>query len=252
MRPLSTALLLLAVAGSAHAEDPPGFDRPGLGFSTDTVKAGALAVELGFPGYERARDETGALTRETSSTLLLRTGLSPNLELQVSTSPWNRLRTSPDGTARTTDRGAGDTGVAVKWAGPGSTDRTAWALRGSAVVAPGDSAFSDGRQYALAASIEHHIDDRWTAAFFASHQRGGGEYSTTWAPSISMQATDRLGLFAEAGYTTSRDAPHEALAGAGLTWALTPRVQLDASFDAGLDEKSPDLQAGLGISVYLD
>jgi len=28
------------------------------------------------------------------------------------------------------------------------------------------------------------------------------------------------------------------------------RVQLDASFDLGLDRDSPDLQAGLGVSFY--
>jgi hypothetical protein len=32
----------------------------------------------------------------------------------------------------------------------------------------------------------------------------------------------------------------------------TSRVQLDASFDLGLDSDSPDLQAGLGVSFYFE
>jgi len=96
------------------------------------------------------------------------------------------------------------------------------------------------------------LSDRWTVAFYASHQRGAGSHSSTWSPSVSFEATERFGIFVEAGFTATSDEPHEAVAGAGVTWALTPRIQFDASFDAGLDEKSPDLQAGLGVSIFLE
>ncbi|MGE6332849.1 transporter [Stenotrophomonas sp. NPDC077659] len=253
MRLVSVAVLLVLAVGSARADDSsvPGFDRPGLGFSTDTVKPKGVAMEFGFPTYERAHDASGT-SREVTSSVLLRTGLTEAMELQVQASPWNRRRVTAAGTAATTDQGRGDTAVSLKWAGPGSTETTSWALRASAVVDTGRSSFSDGRQYALAASIEHQLSDRWTSAFYASHQRSAGVHGSTWSPSVSLQATERLGIFVEAGYTAKSDAPHEVLAGAGVTWALTPRIQFDASFDAGLDEESPDLQAGLGLSVFLD
>ncbi|REM99491.1 transporter, partial [Mycobacterium tuberculosis] len=44
--------------------------------------------------------------------------------------------------------------------------------------------------------------------------------------------------------------PSTEIAGAGITWMVMPTVQLDASFDVGLDDDSPDMQAGLGVSVY--
>jgi len=252
MRLVPVAVLLVAAVGSARADDSPvpGFDRPGLGFSTDTVKPRGVALELGFPTYERAHDASGT-SREVTSSVLLRTGLTQAMELQVQASPWNRHRITTAGAAAATDEGRGDTAVSLKWAGPGSTETTSWALRASAVVDTGRSSFSDGRQYALAASVEDQLSDRWTVAFYASHQRGAGSHSSTWSPSVSFEATERFGIFVEAGFTATSDEPHEAVAGAGVTWALTPRIQFDASFDAGLDEKSPDLQAGLGVSIFL-
>ncbi|AWH50191.1 transporter [Stenotrophomonas sp. SAU14A_NAIMI4_5] len=253
MRLASVAVLLVAAVGSARADDSsvPGFDRPGLGFSTDTVKPRKVALEFGFPTYERTHDASGT-SREVTSSALLRTGLTEAMELQVQASPWTRRRITAAGVAATTDEGIGDTTVSLKWAGPGSSETTSWALRASAVVDTGRSSFSDGRQYALAASVEHQLSDRWTGAFYASHQRGAGSHSSTWSPSVSFEATERLGIFIEAGFTATSDEPHEAVAGAGVTWAFTPRIQLDASFDAGLDEKSPDLQAGLGVSIFLE
>lgn len=52
--------------------------------------------------------------------------------------------------------------------------------------------------------------------------------------------------------TKEHGEPRETVAGGGVTWMWTDRVQLDASLDAGLDAHSPDLQAGLGISAYFD
>lgn len=240
---------------SARAEppsDPPAFDRPGLGFSTDTVGRGAAALEFGLPSYLRETDAEGVRSTTLSGDALLRTGLAPGLELQVSGTPWNRQRLrAPDG-GDTRLRGAGDSSVGVKWAGPGSNDRTAWAVLATAVVARGDAAFSDGRQYALAASVEQALTDRWSLALFAEHQRGAGQRTTTWAPSLSLQATPTVSTYLEAGFFDVNDAPDQTLAGAGLSWQVRPGVQLDISFDVGLDDDSPDLQMASGLSVYLD
>lgn len=243
---------LWLLATPALAEDLPAFDRPGLGFGTDTVPRGALAVELGLPTWERDRDREGVRSRALAGDVLLRTGLSDQLELQLATTPWQRqsVRSADRPTER--QQGSGDTQLALKWAGPGSTDRTAWALLASAVVARGNADFSDGRQYALAVSVEQALSERWSAALYASHERGDGQRSTTWSPSLSVAASERLSLFVEAGLTHARGAPDQRVAGAGVTWMLRPRVQLDASFDAGLDADSPDLQVGTGLAVYFD
>ena len=240
---------------SAQAEppsSPPDFDRPGLGAGTDTVPRGAAALEFGLPAYLRESGAEGVRSTTWSGDVLLRTGLAPGLELQLSGTPWNRQRLrAPDG-AQSRLRGAGDSSAGLKWAGPGSNDRTAWAVLASAVVARGDAAFSDGRQYALAVSVEQSLSDQWQLALFAQQQRGAGQRMTTWAPSISLQATPTVSTYLEAGFFDVSDGPDQSIAGAGLSWRVRPSVQLDVSFDVGLDDESPDLQFATGLSVYLD
>jgi hypothetical protein len=40
------------------------------------------------------------------------------------------------------------------------------------------------------------------------------------------------------------------VAGAGLGWLITPRVQFDAGFDRRLDGAVPDWQTNLGVAIY--
>lgn len=246
---------LCAACLSAQAQppsSPPGFDRPGLGMATDTVPRGAAALEFGLPAYLRESGAGGVRSTTWSGDALLRTGLAPGLELQLSGTPWNRQRLrAPDG-AQSHLRGAGDSSAGLKWAGPGSNDRTAWAVLASAVVARGDAAFSDGRQYTLAVSVEQSLNDQWQLALSAQQQRGDGQRTTTWAPSISLQASPTVSTYLEAGFFDSNDGPDQSIAGAGVAWRVRPNVQLDVSFEVGLDDASPDLQVATGVSVFLD
>lgn len=254
MRLIVPVTLLLMSASAAADEDPgiPGFDRPGIGFGTDAVPRGALALEFGLPSYLREGERDGPRSTTWSSDVLLRTGLAPRWELQLASTPWQRQQQGAADQPRRRLRGAGDSTLALKWTGPDSSAGTTWALLASAVVARGDAAFSDGRQYALGASLEHEFSPRWSAALYASHQRGDGQHSSNWSPSLALTVSERLGAYLEAGFSRSNDGPDQAIAGLGLTWLLRPNVQLDASFDLGLDADSPDLQFGTGLAIYLD
>lgn len=247
-----STLFVSGALKAQQADEPPSFDRPGIGLGTGIVPRGALALELGLPSYERDRDTDGLRTEQLSGDVTLRTGLFDHWELQFSGSPWQRQRSRLPGMASTRTQGGGDAQLALKWAPLTGRDTDRWALLGSATVARGDAAFSEGRQYALAGSYEHDFGDQWTGALYASHSRGDGERSTVWSPSVSLALTPRLSVFLEAGVTKAHGEPRESVAGGGVTWMWTDRVQLDASFDAGLDADSPDLQAGVGISAYFE
>ncbi|WP_411851617.1 transporter [Stenotrophomonas sp. LGBM10] len=254
--PVAACLLLFAATAHAQSSDdtqPPSFDRPGIGFSTDTVPRGALALELGLPSLERDRDADGVLSTQYSSDITLRVGLAERLELQAFATPWNRLQLRPRGGPTHTERGAGDAGLALKFALPTGSDRHSVALLASSTFATGDRDFSEGgTQYALGASYEYTFNDRWSGALYANAVRGAGADEFTWSPSLSVALTDTVSSYVELGFTNSDGDPSTAIAGAGVTWMLRPRVQLDASFDVGLDNASPDLQAGLGVSFYFD
>lgn len=251
-------LLLLACAFPVLAQDgeepePPDFDRPGLGFAASTLPRGAFAVELGLPSLERGRDAEGVRSTQYSGDIELRLGLGQRLELQAFSTPWNTLHERPRGGPTTKTHGAGDSGIALKVALPTASDDHAWALLASSSFATGSGDFSEGgTQYALGSSYEYSFNARLTGALYASATRGAGEDSLTWAPSLSVTLTDTLSTYVEAGFTRTHGAPSTAVAGTGLLWRLRPGLQFDASVDVGLDADSPDLQAGLGVSLYFE
>lgn len=250
-------LILVSLAVPAWAQDDqgetPAFDRPGLGFAASVVPRGSAALELGLPDYQRDRDDEGTRTTQIGTDLRLRVGLGANLELQAFGSPWNRLREAPRDATSNTTRGAGDSGLALKFALPLDSDRHALALLASSSFATGSRDFTEGgTQYELGASYEYTFSDQWTGALYANATRGAGEDAFTWSPSVNLAISDNLTAFIEAGFTHTHGESETAVAGAGITWMVAQRVQLDASFDLGLDNKSPDLQTGLGVSFYFD
>jgi hypothetical protein len=251
------ALVLVTLALPAWAQqdedETPAFDRPGLGFAASVLPRGGAALELGLPDYQRDRDDEGTRTTEYGTDLRLRVGLGANLELQAFGSPWNRLREAPRDAPSTTTRGAGDSGLALKFTLPLDSDRHAVALLASTSFDTGSRDFTEGgTQYELGASYEYTFSDRWTGALYANATRGAGEDAFTWSPSLNLAVNDNVSAFLEAGFTHTDGEPSTLVAGAGLTWMVAQRVQLDASFDLGLDSNSPDLQAGLGVSFYFE
>jgi len=73
------------------------------------------------------------------------------------------------------------------------------------------------------------------------------------SPSWSVALAESVGAYVEAGYQfgSAQDQKDNVVAGGGLTWMVTPVVQLDAYGLVGLTRSSTDLAAGLGMSVLV-
>lgn len=240
-----------ATAQTSESTEPPSFDRPGISFSTDTLPRGAFAWEQGLPDFER-NDDGGNRSRLYSANTNLRLGLSERVELQLASSAYNRL-SERDGDGRHSRHGAGDTGLAVKVALPSSHEAFSWAVLGGVTAASGDREFSNGAtQYTLGTTLGYDFNERLAGALYFNLDRSDGADTWTWSPSLSFALGDRTAIYVEAGLSRSDHASTTSVAGGGITWMATPRVQLDASFDVGLDRGSPDLQGGLGASFYFD
>ncbi|WP_394539008.1 transporter [Lysobacter enzymogenes] len=244
--------LALALSTQAQAQtDTPSFDRPGIAFSTDTLPRGGFAWEQGLPDFERDRSD-GVRSTGYSAATTLRLGLTDTLELQLSGSPYNHSRQRGGG-QRQSAHGAGDTTAALKLALPSAHAKFSWALLASAAVATGAREFSDGRdQYALGATVAYDFDDATSGSLYLNVERSGGADAWTFSPSLSRAFGARWGGYVEAGWTRTAHAPDTGVAGAGVTFMATPRIQLDASLDAGLNDAAPDWQGGVGVSVFFD
>lgn len=240
-----------AAAATADEAEAPSFDRPGIAFSTQTLPRGAFAWEQGLPDVERDRDGGARSTRYAAATLL-RLGLADRLELQLSASPYVHLREREDGQRRSR-HGAGDTGLALKLALPSAHERFSWAVLAGATADSARRGLGNGATvYTLGTTLGYDFDDRVSGALYFNLDRSDGRDTWTWSPSLGLALSERLGAYVEAGLSRSQGESATAVAGAGLTWMATPRVQLDASFDRGLDARSPDWQGGVGVSFYFD
>ncbi|MGH8447554.1 MAG: transporter [Solimonas sp.] len=249
--PLTLFVLALPFVSGAARADTPAFDRPGIAFSTTTLPAGTFSWEQGLPDVTRSRDE-GTTQTLYSADSMLRAGLAPNLELQLAWAPFNHLHQSGAG-GTASDNGAGDLGLAFKVALPSGDERLSWAVLGGASFATGNTPFSNGHtQYSLGGTVQWALDDTQALAFYADVDESDGDTALTLSPSYSLALSERLGSFIEAGYTHASHADDDVVAGGGLTWMATPVVQLDVYADFGLTSKSTDLQAGFGVSVFIE
>jgi hypothetical protein len=246
------ALIGLGAAAPAHADDAPSFDRPGIAFSTGTMPKGRFAWEQGLPDFQRD-DDGGARSTQYNANTTLRLGLSDTVELQLATSPYNYLRERDNDGGRRSRHGAGDTGLALKIALPSSHDKFSWAVLGAVTAASVARDFSNGAtQYTLGTTLGYDFSERVSGALYLNLDRSDGEDTWTWSPSLSVALSDTVGAYIEAGMSHTDHQSTTSVAGAGVTWMATSRVQLDASLDWGLDRDSPDLQGGIGVAVLFD
>jgi len=231
-------VLLPRAAATAQVRNNPGYDRPGFGFTPTVLQAGDATLEQGAPDWNRT---DGATTYTADS--LLRVGLGHDLELQFGTG-WNWL----DEPGFTTN-GRPDTTLALKVAPP-ACGNFSWGLLGSVEFADGARAFrNERRQYLLGASFNWQNDNNRSFGMYAEVLRGNTN-SELLAVNEGWSLTSALGVYVEAAAQHVGDLGYGALAGMGLSWQVTPRVQLDVGARHRVAGHADTWQGGMGISVY--
>lgn len=246
---VAIAAALAATASPASADDnPPPFDRPGIGFASAVLPAGSFDWEQGLPDLQRDGSRGDHATTWTADTLF-RFGLTPTLELQLSGSPWNRSDVRSAG-VHSHAQGAGDAAIGLKWAPALASKRWSLALLGVVSVPIGSAAFSAGHTVtSLGAAATADLGDNRSLEFYGNLDHGAGQNTWTLAANLGFPIHGNLAGYVETAHTAG-GGPTSALVGAGLAWLLHGRVQLDLYADAGLTRSSPDYLAGLGVSVF--
>ncbi len=240
--------LMLACAG-AHAAQAPAYDRPGIGFSASTVGRGVSAWEQGLP--DGSRDRSGGATTTTwAADTLLRLGVSRTLELQLGADSWSGQRVRGSGLRERAD-GGGDGSLALKWAPALASDTLTVAFKLGTTLPWGRVPLGAGGYTRDAGvTVAWALPADTSLALYADRQWGDGGSGWLFSPSYGFALGEDVAAYVEAGY--GNDARHMRAAGAGLTWMATPRLQLDASFLRGLDDRTADWQGGIGLALYFD
>jgi hypothetical protein len=244
-RPFRRLALLLAIPlvsalpSGARADGNPGYDRPGLGFTPAVLRAGDVTWEQGLPDWSRADGAS-----QYAADALLRLGLGGPLELQLGTSYQRMAAAGID------HDGRGDSSLGMKFALPAS-GAFSWGLLGSVEFTDGARAFRNPRrQYLLGADFNWQWNTRNTAALYLENVRSGGRDSRLLAVNDGYAFSGRLSGYVEAAVQHEAGTGAGSMAGAGLAWLVTPRVQLDGSFRHRLGGHADLWEAGLGVSVY--
>lgn len=246
------ACLLLSSIGAATtmAEDGPiAPDRPGLSTGTHTVSPGTVYLEA---GYQYAFNRSGIDTAtSTFPQLVLRTGITDKLELDILWNGWNR--DSVQGVPNETSQSDITLGGKYRLIEGESFNLTLFGL----ITAPTGSSpsTSDNADPLLGLLWDYSLSDK-TALFGAlqstnlEDENENSFIENQLALGVSYGHTERLASFVEyfAAIPQSSEQGEQHIVDAGVTYLYNDSIQLDVSAGVGLnDETSHFFSVGIAV-----
>lgn len=240
-------------------------DRPDTTESPFSVDAGHLQIEVSLVDFtlDDAADDEPRTTTWGVAPLLAKIGLLNNVEVQLGLDPYTYAR-STDGVSGPVQHaeGFGDTVVRVKvnlWGNdPVEGQATAFALMPFVKIPTADRSLGNGHvEGGIILPLAVALAEGWSLGAMAEIDLGRSERDHRPAVdfvhtlTIGHDLTEEIGAYIEyAGFTSlTQDEPYRAYFDAGLTFGLTPDLQVDLGVRAGLTEASEDLGLFVGISL---
>lgn len=275
--PIRFAALLLALAGLAAVPAPAGAaghdlfhptpdslmrelsaDRPDVTESPYTVDAGHAQMEMDFVRYARDRDGGDLAESWSAPALNLKLGLDRATDLQFLLECWRHDRAASAGpaAARLDDRGFGDFGVRLKrnlWGN--DAGRTAFAVM-PFVVFPRDGD-DRGFEAGVVLPFAYDLGAGWGLGLmgevdFIEDADGDGRHAEWLATATTGHAiAGPLAAFIEFAVSVRPAAEGRTVstADAGLTFAVSPDLQLDAGVYLGASDAADDRTFFLGLTA---
>jgi hypothetical protein len=257
-------LLLIAAAMAATPALADGDrrdlcpDRPGLGTPACTVEPGTVVFEIGLADWTLDRSAGSRTDSWAFSDALLRTGLTPSLEVQVGWTMLGHVRERDRATGAATSRTrTGDVTLALRQ-NLSNPDGSGFSIAlmpyaslplGGAGVGAGDwgaglivpASVDLG---ALSLGLTPHIDAAVDSDGDGRHLAYGSVVG------LGFGVTDDISMAAEVSLTRDRDPggrTTEALAGLSAGWQPDADSQWDVGVNAGLNRDSPDVELYFGF-----
>lgn len=224
------------------------FDRPGEGLSTGITPVGNVAWEQGLPTarYSKSGDQTATTL---SADMLLRTGLSDDLELRLGWAgpTWTQVKSNGQ---TEEDDGLGDVSIGLKKAIDLDDDKLSMALLAEAIIATGNAGFTNEEDiYSLGSVVSYQYNDLVSTALTMRYEWQDSNWAVSAIPSLGYRITDRWSGYSELIYRKAESVDNQYALGTGVMYALNDRVQLDANVGLDLDGADRSYFSGLGFSV---
>ena len=224
------------------------FDRPGEGLSTGITPVGNVAWEQGLPTarYSKSGDQTATTL---SADMLLRTGLSDDLELRLGWAgpTWTQVKSNGQ---TEEDDGLGDVSIGLKKAIDLDDDKLSMALLAEAIIATGNAGFTNEEDiYSLGSVVSYQYNDLVSTALTMRYEWQDSNWAVSAIPSLGYRITDRWSGYSELIYRKAENVDNQYALGTGVMYALNDRVQLDANVGVDLDGADRSYFSGLGFSV---
>ena len=224
------------------------FDRPGEGLSTGITPVGNVAWEQGLPTarYSKSGDQTETTL---SADMLLRTGLSDDLELRLGWAgpTWTQVKSNGQ---TEEDDGLGDVSIGLKKAIDLDDDKLSMALLAEAIIATGNTGFTNEEDiYSLGSVVSYQYNDLVSTALTMRYEWQDSNWAVSAIPSLGYRITDRWSGYSELIYRKAESVDNQYALGTGVMYALNDRVQLDANVGVDLDGADRSYFSGLGFSV---
>ena len=228
------------------------FDRPGAGMSTGITPVGRLAWEQSLPNanYAESRNENGEKVKTTTlnADMLFRTGLAQDLELQLG---WQGLTWSKSKVAGKSveDDGLGDVSIGLKKAIDLNDDRLSMAILAEAVLATGNEGFSNEDDiYSLSSAVAYKYNDTVNTSINMRYEIQNSDWAVTAIPGMDYQIMGNLSGFSELVYRKAESTDEEISLASGLIYAVSDRMQFDASVGLELLGDHKNYQSALGVA----
>lgn len=252
MKLLNHLILTLCVSSSVTAVAADfSFDRPGTGVGTGITPVGQLAWEQGLPTVEYSEQSTaqGKIKNlSLNSDIVIRTGLTPTMELQLGWQGPSWTKTKTRGHSEE-ESGLGDVSIAVKKLIDLNDDKLIWAVLAQAQIATGNQGFSaDDDIYTLGSALDYQYNDSVNTSMTMYYAVQNGNWSVTAVPTLSYQIAGNWSGFSEFVYSKKESADYEYRLGTGVMYAVNDRTQLDASIGVELSDPNRAYTAGLGFA----
>lgn len=248
--PAAVLVALAAALGAAGADEPLVTDRPTVTASSVTVPRDTLQLEVGATWL----DDTGGDEVVSVGEALARWGVHEVFELRFGLGSWVRV---DDGVRDRTGFENSVVGVKVELA---DGQRRSF-LGGSAAmlietsVPTGSSnVATDSWEPAAVLAAGWSLTDSMSLGAnlgYAWLDASGDRFGSVWASAtLALALGDRLAGFAEVyAYEYEQPGgPDVQVAEVGVTYLLTPQVQLDARIGRRLGSAGPDVVAGAGAA----